>query len=151
MNGVYRKCVGIVVCKNHKILLCERKDIPDEWQFPQGGIENGENLIEAARRELAEETSITSVEVVDMIDKPLRYVFPPQIKKGSKLKYDGQDMQWVLFRFTGKDSEINLHTQEPEFRRYVWENIDEAPKKIVEFKRNVYIEVVKKFKPEIEG
>ena len=54
MNGNYRKCVGITVYKDHKVLLCERRDLPGAWQFPQGGIEAGEGLIEAARRELKE-------------------------------------------------------------------------------------------------
>ncbi len=151
MNGIYRKCVGIVVYKENKVLLCERRDLPGAWQFPQGGIEAGEELIEAARRELREETSIVSVEPIQTIATPLRYTFPPEIQKGGKWKYDGQDMQWVLFRFTGKENEINLQTEEPEFDRYAWEDIDEAAQKIVEFKKNVYLEVAKKFRPVIGG
>lgn len=121
------------------------------WQFPQGGIEAGEGLIEAARRELKEETSIVSVEPADTVTEPLRYTFPPEIQKGGKWRYDGQEMQWVLFRFTGEDSEINLETEEPEFARYAWEDIDRSCKRIAEFKKNVYIEAVKKFKPVVEG
>lgn len=151
MNGIYRKCVGIAVYKGHKVLLCERRDLPGAWQFPQGGIEDGEGPVEAARRELREETSIVSVEPADVITAPLRYTFPPEVQKGGKWKHDGQDMQWVLFRFTGEDSEINLKTAEPEFARYAWEDIDEAVKRIAEFKKNVYIEAVRRFKPVVEG
>ncbi len=152
MNGIYRKCVGIVVFnKQRKVLLCERRDLPKAWQFPQGGIEDGETLIEAAKRELREETSIVSAEPVDTISTPLRYTFPPEVKNTGKQKYDGQDMRWVLFRFNGMDSEINLATQEPEFSAYAWEDIDEAIKKIAAFKKNVYIKVVEKFKPIVEG
>ena len=116
MNGNYRKCVGITVYKDHKVLLCERR-----------------------------------VEPADTVTEPLRYTFPPEIQKGGKWRYDGQEMQWVLFRFTGEDDEINLETEEPEFARYAWEDIDEAVKRIAEFKKNVYIEAVKKFKPVVEG
>ena len=63
MENIYRKCVGIVLCnKENKVLWCERKDAPGQWQFPQGGIDDGETFIEAAKRELKEETSVVSVE-----------------------------------------------------------------------------------------
>lgn len=146
----YRKCVGIVVFKDKKVLLCERKDVAGQWQFPQGGIEKGEDFVDAAARELREETSLSSVEKTATISTPLRYDFPESIKKNGTWKFDGQDMQWVLFKLLGNDDEINLQTKEPEFRNWRWENIDEAPKKIVEFKRNVYLQVVKKFKPFVE-
>ena len=150
MSEIYRKCVGIVVFKNKKVLLCERKDIPGQWQFPQGGIEKGENFIDAALRELNEETSISSVVMIDYIPNPIRYNFPENIKNNAKWKFQGQEMQWVLLRFDGNDNEINLNTNEPEFRNWKWENIDEAPKKIVDFKKNVYQLVVTKFKPLVE-
>lgn len=151
MSGIYRKCVGIVVCKDHKVLLCERKDTPDAWQFPQGGIEDGESFIEAAYRELREETSITSVEVAAVISTPLRYTFSPEILRGRKWKHDGQDMQWVLFYFNGSDSEIDLQTSQPEFCNAAWESIDVAAQKIVEFKKQVYIQVINQFKPIVES
>ena len=165
MENLYRRCVGTVVFYKGKVLLCERLDTPGAWQFPQGGAEPGEDtettarrelreetsIIETtARRELREETSIISVKTEAVIDTPLRYDFPPEVKKKSKWQYAGQEMRWVLFRFCGDEKEINLATENPEFSRYAWEDIDEAVKRIVDFKKNVYTEAVKIFKPLVE-
>lgn len=150
MENLYRRCVGTVVFCKGKVLLCERLDTPGAWQFPQGGAEPGEDTETTARRELREETSIISVKTEAVIDTPLRYDFPPEVKKKSKWQYAGQEMRWVLFRFCGDDKEINLATENPEFSRYAWEDIDEAVKRIVDFKKNVYTEAVKIFKPLVE-
>ena len=150
MENLYRRCVGMVVFYKGKVLLCERLDTPGAWQFPQGGAEPGEDTETTARRELREETSIISVKTEAVIDTPLRYDFPPEVKKKSKWQYAGQEMRWVLFRFCGDEKEINLATENPEFSRYAWEDIDEAVKRIVDFKKNVYTEAVKIFKPLVE-
>lgn len=150
MENLYRRCVGTVVFYKGKALLCERLDTPGAWQFPQGGAEPGEDTETTARRELREETSIISVKTEAVIDTPLRYDFPPEVKKKSKWQYAGQEMRWVLFRFCGDEKEINLATENPEFSRYAWEDIDEAVKRIVDFKKNVYTEAVKIFKPLVE-
>lgn len=150
MENLYRRCVGTVVFYKGKVLLCERLDTPGAWQFPQGGAEPGEDTETTARRELREETSIISVKTEAVIDTPLRYDFPPEVKKKSKWQYTGQEMRWVLFRFCGDEKEINLATENPEFSRYAWEDIDEAVKRIVDFKKNVYTEAVKIFKPLVE-
>lgn len=152
MNKGYRKCVGIIVArKDNKVLLCERNDLPGQWQFPQGGMETGESIAAAGRRELEEETSLVSVVKIAELNTPLRYDFPPQIRQNNKWQYAGQDMFWVLFRFTGAAEELNLQTAQPEFRNFRWTDIDDAPKYIVEFKRNVYIKAVEFFKPLIES
>ena len=102
MLGKYRKCVGIVVCnKDKKDLLCERNDIPNQWQFPQGGVEKEESVLEAAYRELREETSVVSVEKLAILDGPYRYDFPPAV--GAKFGNVGQEISWVFFDFDGKD------------------------------------------------
>lgn len=149
MSYPYRKNVGIVVCNRHKrVLWCERKDLPGQWQFPQGGIEDGETVLEAARRELREETSVVSAEPLAFIEKPLIYDFPAKIAE--KFKKRGQAMNWVLFRFCGEDGEINLNTAEPEFINWKWVDIDQTPDKVVQFKKEVYQKMVAEFKPYLQ-
>lgn len=135
--------------------MCARADKEDfQWQFPQGGIDTEEDVLTAAYRELREETGITSVEPVSLLSKPLRYDFPPQVidkfrQKGSP--YVGQEQFWVLFYFYGKDSEIDFCTnpKEIEFKAYEWTDIEDAPKRIVNFKKEVYHKVVQAFMPYI--
>lgn len=152
MEKKYRKCAGIIVVNPEgKVLLCARKDGKKaEWQFPQGGIEDGETPEAAARRELLEETSVSSVDFILSLPSPLRYDFPPAIREKFFKRHIynyGQEMYWSLFRFTGADSEINLQTAQPEFRDWGWFDIDDAPQKIVFFKKHVYEQAVRFFKP----
>jgi len=145
MPEKYRKCVGIVVCNNDKkVLLCERNDIPNQWQFPQGGIEKNETLLEAAYRELREETSIVSIKKFAVLEGPFRYDFPPLVK--AKFKHVGQEVSWVFLEFVGSDDEINLDTDYPEFDDWKWADIDEALVNIVDFKSDVYKKAVDFFK-----
>lgn len=152
----YRKNAGIIVFnRQRKVLLCERTgNWNDAWQFPQGGIDDGETPVEAAIRELREETSVTSVVHVATMDKPLKYDFPPEVKKNNAKKginHDGQEQYWNLFLFTGEDSEINLATKEREFKNWRWADIEEAPDKVVAFKKDVYRQVVEYFTPLIDN
>ena len=144
MSNLYRKNVGIVVFnKDAKVLMCARADSKDfNWQFPQGGIDEGEYFIDAAKRELREETGITSIRVVSKIEESLYYDFPKDVtdrfkKNGSN--YIGQAQQWALFYFTGENSEIDFCTnpEEIEFKDYEWTDIFEAPKRIIYFKKEV--------------
>lgn len=145
MTEFYRKNVGIVVFnKDGKVLLCARNDQKDDcWQFPQGGVESGEDYQVAALRELYEETGIKSVEQVMQIQEPLRYDFPSNFR----LPFKGQEQYWFLFYFNGDEAEIDfkVNHQEIEFRDYKWDNISEAPKLIVQFKKEVYNRVVECF------
>ena len=152
----YRPNVGIVVFNsNLKVLLCASADRKDfQWQFPQGGIETGEEIVAAARRELQEETGIRSVELVAKLPQPLRYDFPRQVAEAQARKgipFIGQEQHWVLFYFYGKDSEIDFCTnpQEIEFKAYEWTDISEAPKRIISFKKEVYQKVQAAFTPYI--
>ena len=153
----YRLNAGVVVFNSTgKVLLCERikGEAGNSWQFPQGGIEPGENASEAALRELAEETSVTSVKLVTTLENPLIYDFPPEVKASNAVRgifNDGQQQYWSLFYFTGFDSEINLQTAEPEFKNWRWADIHEAYKHVISFKKDVYRQVIAAFTPLIEN
>lgn len=145
----YRLNAGIVVFnKQGKVLICRRKGWPDAWQFPQGGIDEGETAKEAAVRELREETSLTGLKLIKTLEFGARYDFPPEIAKklnyGGK-RYAGQEVYWSLFYFDGDDSEINLNTAEPEFDAFRWADFEEAVDGIVEFKRNAYQVALREF------
>lgn len=151
MTGLYRKNVGIVVAnKKGKVLMCARADQKDfQWQFPQGGIEQGEDIIKAALRELYEETGISSVTLIAKMPEPLRYDFPKNSKTFCFAPYIGQEQTWFLFEFNGDNSEINFFTnpQEIEFKDFEWVDISEAPKRIISFKKLVYQNVADFFAP----
>ena len=107
--------------------------------MPQGGVNNDENYYQAALRELREETSIISVELIEEIDKKFTYILPDHligiIWKG---KYRGQTQKWFVLRFIGNESEININTKHPEFLDWKWINLDDLPKIAVNFKFDVY-------------
>jgi len=145
-NLPLRTGVGIIVLNsNNKVFVGKRKDNPvDKWQMPQGGVDPGETLLEAMKRELMEETSIKNIEVLKEIDYWLEYELPKNlvgiIWKG---KYRGQKQKWFVVRFLGSDNEINLKTKRPEFIEWKWLNIEKLPDVIVDFKKNIYKRLVK--------
>jgi len=133
--------VGIIVLNNeNKIFVGKRKDNPvDKWQMPQGGVDKNENFLTAVKRELNEETSIKNIKIIKELDGWFEYELPKNllgiIWKG---KFRGQKQKWFVARFIGEESEINLKTENPEFIEWKWIKIDELPKVIVDFKKNVY-------------
>ena len=133
--------VGVIVLnKENKIFVGKRKDNPvNKWQMPQGGVDKNENLITAMKRELYEETSIKNIKVLKELDEWYEYELPKNllgiIWKG---KFRGQKQKWFIVRFVGKENEINLKTKHPEFIEWKWIKMDELPKVIVDFKKNVY-------------
>lgn len=155
MSKKFRLCAGCVVFnKKGLLLLCNRVDSStDAWQFPQGGIEKEEKPVEAAQRELFEETGITSVNLVHVDEKPLRYEFTDDIKQSFQKRgifVDGQDIYFALFFFTGSESEINLQIAKPEFKAYTWNTFDFAINNVISFKKDVYSSIANRFTPLIK-
>ena len=144
-----RNGVGVVVLnKENKIFVAKRIDNPKNfWQMPQGGVDKGESFLTAAYRELEEETSITNVELIKEFDGTLTYELPEHllgiIWKG---KYKGQRQKWFVFKFEGKEKEINLKTKKPEFLDWKWTNLENITDTVVDFKFEVY----KKVKEEVK-
>ena len=142
--------VGIVVLnKKNKIFVGKRIDNPENfWQMPQGGVDQNENLLQAAKRELEEETGIKSVELVKELKEWLQYDLPKNLLgKIWEGKYRGQNQKWFIMNFIGKDDEINIKTKNPEFLEWKWIQISELPKIAVTFK----VELYKKIKEELES
>ena len=144
-----RSGVGIVVLnKQNKVFVARRIDNPKNfWQMPQGGVDEGENFLNAAYRELEEETSIKKVELIQELEGTITYELPDRllgiIWKG---KYRGQKQKWFLMRFNGEDNEINIKTKNPEFLDWKWIEIDQLTEVVVDFKLHVYKEVKEKVK-----
>ncbi len=141
-----RTGVGIIVLnKQNKIFVGKRKDNPgDKWQMPQGGVDKGEDYITAMRRELREETSIQNIEIIKEIDKIYQYELPENlvgiIWKG---KYRGQKQKWFITRFLGEEKEINLNTKHAEFIDWKWIEPKFLPEVIVNFKKDLYLNLLK--------
>lgn len=155
----YRPCVGIMVLNRSGLIwVGQRIDTPGDsegrgtwWQMPQGGIDDGENPRDAARRELYEETGMKTVELIQELPDWLFYDLPPHllgIAWGGR--YRGQKQRWFAARFGGADTEVNIVSPDPahrEFQAWRWAPGEEVLDNIVPFKRDVYREVLAGFKP----
>ena len=141
-----RNGVGIIVLnKDNQVFVGKRKDNPgDKWQMPQGGVNEGEDYITAMKRELSEETSISSIKILKELEKIYQYELPENligiIWRG---KYRGQKQKWFIARFVGKESEINLNTKHAEFIDWKWIEPKLLPEVIVNFKKDLYLNLLK--------
>jgi len=153
----YRPCVGVVVFNRHgKVWAGHRIQNAEttsefRWQFPQGGIDDGEAPLPAATRELFEETGMKTVSLLAEADEWFNYDLPDDLLGiGLKGKYRGQTQKWFAYRFEGDESEINIaeppDSSHPEFDQWEWRDLAEMPDLIVPFKRDLYMRIVEAFK-----
>ena len=146
----YRMGVGVVLLNDRgEVFVAQRNDTRAEaWQMPQGGIDKGEDPLEAALRELEEEIGTAKATLLAETQEWITYDLPvelvPKVWKG---RYRGQKQKWFAMHFLGKDEDINLETEHPEFKSWRWSPIDELPAMIVPFKRPLYEDLVRFFGP----
>ncbi len=132
---LYRRgVVGVFIDSLGKVLVAERSDVPGAWQFPQGGVEDGESWVAAVHREMQEELGLDHVEIVRAGNSLVRYDFPPGRKPFSS-NFLGQEQQWFLMT-TG--AEPNLQAADGEFTAWKWVPVHEAVEAVVEWKRGAY-------------
>jgi putative (di)nucleoside polyphosphate hydrolase len=154
----YRPCAGAAVFNaKGQVFVGRRLDTGDEesnaWQMPQGGLDKGEEPLDGAKRELLEETSISSIKLIAPVDGWINYDLPDELLGiALKGKFRGQTQRWFAFRFTGEESEINVAhpgggKHKPEFADWRWASLEELPKLIVPFKREAYAKIIDALKP----
>jgi len=160
----YRRCAGVaLINRDGDVFIGRRKKERDaqafvghDWQMPQGGIDDGESPLEAARRELCEETNVRSASLVAEAPDWLSYDLPPELGGRWRGRYRGQKQKWFLFKFEGPETEIEIHLpagghHAAEFREWRWERWEALPDLVVPFKREVYVQVVALFAPIARG
>ena len=137
--------VGIALLNHeNKIFVGKRIDNPENsWQMPQGGVDKNEDFLQAAKRELEEETSVRTVEVIKVLNEWLTYDLPKNLLgKLWKGKYRGQKQKWFIMKFLGKNDEINIRTKKPEFLDWKWIKPSDLPGVAVNFKVSIYKKLV---------
>ena len=147
----YRENVGIMLINDQNMVFVGQRldNYQDAWQMPQGGIDSGENVEDAAFRELEEETGIVkNLAQIEAVSKDwITYDLPTElISKLWKGRYRGQKQKWFLMRFCGSNKQVNIETSHPEFAAWKWVVVSELEENIVEFKKAVYRQVIKEFK-----
>jgi len=147
-KDLYRPNVAMIIVSNNypdkkEIFIAKRNDLGDVWQFPQGGIDEGEEIQEALFRELEEEIGTHKAKIVAQYPEWISYDFPPKIAKKMK-PYKGQTQKYFLMKLK-KSAKINLDTKHPEFEDYKFVNVEEVLDLTASFKKPVYEKVIKYF------
>lgn len=149
----YRPCVGVMLVNaSGRVFVGKRIDNKegDAWQMPQGGIDDGEELHPAALRELAEETGVAPTLVTIIAESREEYFYDLPEELLGRLwggKFRGQRQKWLLLRFGGEDSDIQLDAHDPaEFCEWRWVEPELLPELIVPFKKRVYRQIVEEFR-----
>ena len=145
----YRPCVGVMLMNGEGLVFVGRRidQTVEGWQMPQGGIDLGEDPKTAALRELKEEIGTNKAELLREMDEWLTYDLPPHlVGVALKGRYRGQRQKWLAMRFTGKDKDIDVNTDEPEFAEWKWLAMEALPRMIVPFKRDTYAQVIEAFR-----
>jgi len=145
----YRPCVGVMLINAEGLVFVGRRidQTIEGWQMPQGGIDLGESPQQAAMRELKEEIGTNKAEFLREMDGWLDYDLPAHlVGVALKGRYRGQRQKWLAMRFTGKDKDIDVNTDEPEFAEWKWLAMEALPRMIVPFKRDTYTKVIEAFR-----
>ncbi len=146
----YRPNVGILLLNPYGLIwLGERIDIPGLWQLPQGGVDKGETVEQAFLRECEEETGIPrhKVSILAVSQTPLRYDFPQHVLNRQPVNdYRGQEQHWIAGRFHGLDADINVATEDPEFRDWRWVTHEQLLDSAAPFKHETYSKVLREFR-----
>ncbi|QOD38362.1 RNA pyrophosphohydrolase [Candidatus Wolbachia massiliensis] len=153
-KGKYRPCVGIMLFnKQGYIFVGKRFDSDSYWQMPQGGVDDGEELEQAALRELLEEVGTNKVETVAKNKDWIYYNLPEEIIPTCwNGQYSGQKQRWFLMKFDGENKDINInYTDHPEFKEWRWQNVDNLVTSAIPFKQKVYKMVIEEFSSKIKA
>jgi len=158
----YRPCAGIMLLNREGLVFIGRRIAPARdlvpahvWQMPQGGIDEGEDPYDAARRELREETNVVTASLLAAAPDWYSYDVPGGMKrKEGRKAFKGQRQKWFALRFEGEEQEIDVAHPDggthAEFDAWRWEKLDRLPDLVVPFKRPIYEKLVEVFRPLVE-
>ena len=147
MSNLYRLGIGMMMLNSkNQAFVAERKKPKNAWQMPQGGIEMNELPQDALLREAMEEIGTNNFHIITESSNWLKYDFPLKYKrKWFSGKYIGQKQKWFLLNFLGDDDEININTVGAEFVSWKWIDVNELEEMIVDFKKEMYRNIVSEF------